>query len=101
MGTITITEYTSIGGAGAVDGAPVANLSGSITTTTDATTSTTAESITLNADTRFVRIVGVEKHRVSVKDSTAASNYDTVEAGIKEDFAINQSDRTLYYRLDA
>lgn len=101
MGTITITELNSIGGQGAVAGAPVANLSSVIKTTVDSTTSTTAESITLDTDTRFVIISADEAHRVSVKDSNVTDRYIPVSADIPTDAAVNDGDRTLYYRTDA
>ena len=101
MGTITIVELTAVGGPGAVDGSPVANLSTVLTTTVDSSTSTSPESITLDPATRYVRVSAVEDHRVSVNDSLVTTIYDTVSAGGKEDFAINKDDRTLYYRADA
>lgn len=101
MGTITIIEYSSIGGPGATDGSPVANLSTALKTTTDSTTSTSSENITLQPDTRYISVYGAELHRVSLKDSTVADRYALVTAGNVLDFAVNKSDRTLYYRADA
>ena len=101
MGTITIEEYASIGGQGAVDGSPVANLSGCIKTTVDATTSTSAENITLDPNTRYVVISSVEKHRASVKDSSVTDRYGEIPANGTRDYAVNETDKTLYYRLDA
>lgn len=101
MGTITITELNSIGGQGAVDGSPVINLSAIVKTTVDVTTTTSPESITLDTDTRFVIITAEELHRVSVKDSTVADKYLTVDLGATRDLAVQKQDRTLYYRLDA
>ena len=101
MGSITIVELNSIGGQGAVDGSPVANLSAVIKTTTDATTTTTAENITLDPNTRYVVITADALHRVSVKDSAVTDRFITVSSSVQSDFAINESDRTLYYRTDA
>ena len=101
MGTIRITEYTTVGGQGAVGDAPAVNLSTSLVTTVDATTSTTAESLTLNPDTRFITVHGVEDHRISLKNATVTDQYEFIGAAVKEGFPVNKEDRTLYYRLDA
>jgi len=101
MGTITIVEYAAVGGQGAVDGSPVRNLSTALKTTVDATTSATPESVTLQDATRYVTVSAAELHRVSVKDNTVADRYETVTSSTHADFAINQGDRTLYYRTDA
>jgi hypothetical protein len=101
MGTITIVELNSVGGQGAVDGSPVINLSAVIKTTVDSTTSTTAESITLDPDTRYVIITADSLHRLSVKTSDVTSRYITVSDAGAVDLAVNKSDRTLYYRTDA
>lgn len=101
MGTITIIEYSSVGGSGAFDGSPVENISCALKTTVDATTSTSPESITLQPDTRYVVVKAVELHRVSVKDSTVADQYATIEEAGRSDFSVNKSDRTFYYKLDA
>lgn len=99
MGTIKVIEYASLGTEAKRD-TDVADLSTLITTTVDATTSTTAESITLNSGTRLVRIEAAEDHRVSLGDSAVTSAYDTVAAGSKEDFGVTPGG-TLYYRLNA
>ena len=99
MGTITIIEYNTLGTPARRD-ADIADLTAVIKTTVDATTTTTAESIVLDEETRLVRIVGAEKHRVSTKDTLVTTEYDTVEAGTKEDFGVRPG-VTLYYRLDA
>ncbi len=101
MGTIRIEEYANIGGQGAVDGSPFSNLSACLKTTVDATTSTTAESITLNKDTKYVAVSAVEIHRVSVKSSDGSDKYGVILANGKEIFAVNAGDRTLYYKADA
>jgi hypothetical protein len=100
MGTIVIEELTTLGGQGAIDGAPVPNLKSYLATTADASTSTSAENITLNANTRFIRVHGVENHRVAINDSTAAAAYGFVPAGTTQDYAVKGGE-TLYYRLDA
>lgn len=101
MGTITIEQYTTAGGRGAVDGAPVVNLSTCIKTTVDSTTSTTPESITLHPDTNFIVVSAEEDHCVSLKDSTVEDKYGLIRAGREKDYAVNGADRTLYYRLNA
>lgn len=101
MATITIIELNSVGGQGAIDGSPVINLSSVIKTTVDATTSTSVENITLDPDTRFVVCLGDAAHRVSVKDSTVADRYTTLDSSRPVEAAVNKSDRTLYYRSEA
>lgn len=101
MATIKIIELSSTGGQGAVDGAPVINLSSIIKTTVDASTSTSVENITLDPDTRFVVCLGDAEHRVSVKDSTVADRYATLDTGRSLDAAVNKADRILYYRSES
>lgn len=101
MGTIVIEEYTTAGGPGAVNGAPVVNLSTLLKTTVDSTTSTSAENVTLNQDTRFISVHAAEDHRVSVLNSDATDQYCLVAADGLRDFAVNKNNRTLYYRADA
>lgn len=101
MGTIVITEYTTIGGKGAIDGAPVINAQTVVAMTRDATTSTTAKSVTLNKDTRFVNIYAAEGHRVAMGDTTGDSEqFIFCPATARVDLAVNGGE-TLYYRLDA
>jgi hypothetical protein len=97
MGTITIEEYSHSGGAGDKE-APVAYLAG-VTRTQDATTSTTAESITLQDSTKIIRVVGAEDHRLSLVEDTTGTNYATVGTTARE-FGVKPG-ATLYYRLDA
>ena len=99
MGTIVIEEYAAVGGKGSRD-APVVNLNTCLATTSDATTSTTAESITLNSGTRFVSVYAVELHRVSVLSSDGSAQYGLVPAGTIRDFAVPEGS-TLYYKADA
>lgn len=101
MGTITITELSSVGGQGAVDGSPVVNISAVIKTTVDSTTSATAESMTLDPNTRYVIVKTDADHRLSVKSTEATDQYLIVSSGVSGDFAVNAADRTLYYRTDA
>lgn len=102
MGTIVITEFTTVGGAGAVDSAPVMHANTVLETTRDATTSTTAENITLNKNTRFVSIYAVEDHRVSTGTDKTGDSADFIfcPATQKTDLAIEPS-TVLYYRSDA
>lgn len=102
MGTIVITEYTTVGGKGAVDGAPVVHANTLTATTRDATTSTTAESVALNKDTRFVQLYAVEDHRIAMTSDTTgdSGNFLFVPATGKLDIAVNEGG-TLYYRADA
>lgn len=99
MGTITIEEYTSAGTDNQRE-AQVPDLGTCIKTTTDATTSTTEESITLQGGTNLIAIDGVEKHRVSLTSSGTddGGNYATVNAGL---IRVLGATGTLYYRLDA
>lgn len=101
MATITIIELNSVGGQGAVEGSPVINLSSIIKTTVDATTTTSVENITLDPNTRFVVCIGNAAHRVSVKDSTVADRYATLDLNTPLDAAVNPADRTLYYRSES
>lgn len=100
MAKITIEEYSSIGGNGAVDGAPVPNLKALITTTVDDTTSAAAESIVLDQNTEFVSILCDADHRLSYGTDTTATTYATVTAGAFRDFAVDGGD-TIHYRTDA
>lgn len=102
MGTIVITEYTTLGGKGAVDGAPVINAQTTVAMTRDATTSTTAENVTLNKDTRFVNIYAVEDHRVAMGSDTTGDSgiFIFCPAAGRTDLAVKGGE-TLYYRLDA
>lgn len=100
MGTIVIEEYANAGGPGSVDGAPVNNLDGVIVTTVDATTSTSAENITLDMNTRFVSIYAVEDHRVSIKADTTGSAYGFIPATTIRDFAVKGGE-ALYFRTNA
>ena len=99
MGTITIIEYNTLGTSARRD-ADIADLTSVIATTVDTSTITTVKSIVLNEETRLVRIASPEKHRVSTKDYLVTTKYDTIEAGTKEDFGVEEN-LTLYYRLDA
>lgn len=99
MGTIVITEYGDSGHEGKRE-APIANLNTALKTTSDASTSTTAESIVLQSGTRYVSVYGVELHRISTKSSSAADQYELVPAGMSVQVSVNGGD-TLYYKADA
>lgn len=101
MGTLTIEQY-SAAGSDKQHETPIANLYAQLSITIDSTTSTSAESITLNEDTSYIVVTGAEKHRVSIQDSTAATNYAEIAAGDagRRDFGVKGGE-TLYYRLDA
>lgn len=99
MGTINIEEYAKAGTNRNAD-TPVADLSNLLATTIDATTSSSAESITLNDKTNLVTIYAVEDHRVSITDSTVSTTYSIVPAGTVKDYGVPEGG-TLYYRTDA
>lgn len=98
MGTIVIEEYGSVG-SGANRDAPIANLQTMLATTVDATTSTSAESITLNLGTRVITVFAVEDHRVSVLSSNGSIKYGFVASGFYRDFGVDEGS-VLYYRSD-
>lgn len=98
MGTLTIEEYEYVGGDKEKD-APVPFLE-SLTRTSDATTTTTAENITLQDNTSVISVVGDADHRISIDNNVADSgNYATVGT-TRRDFGVKGGD-TLYYRSDA
>lgn len=99
MGTIVIEQYGSLG-SGANRDAPIVDLNTNLGTTVDATTSTTAESVVLNAGTRAITVYGVEDHRVTVLSADGSANYGFVAAGSYRDFGVPQG-ATLYYKLNA
>lgn len=99
MGTIRIEQYGSVGSAANRD-APVPDLNTLLVTTKDATTSTSAESITLALGTRAICVYAVEDHRVCLTTDTSASLYATIPAGQFRDFGVPQG-AVLYYELDA
>lgn len=94
MGTITIEEYAYIGGEGEKT-APVPKLN-AMTRTQDATTSATPESLRLQESTSVIRVVCDADHRISITDTTSATNYATVGTTFV-DFGVNGGD-TIYYR---
>ena len=100
MGSIVIEELKAVGGPGSVDSAPIANLRTYIVTTSDSTTTTSPENIMLDNQTRFIRVHGVENHRVSILDPTVNEGYGFVPAGTTQDYAVRGGE-TIYYRLDA
>jgi hypothetical protein len=99
MGTIRIEQYNSVGSAANRD-APVPDLHSVLATTVDATTSTSAETITLNPNTRVVSVYATEAHRVVCNSDTTGTVYAFVAAGERRDFGVQQGD-ALWYRADA
>lgn len=99
MGTIVIEEYARAGGAAQQD-KPVYRLDTLLARTVDSTTSTTAESITLNQNTNFVRVYTEEIHRLSPGADNTASIYATTEAQKWTDFGV-QGGEPIFYRTDA
>lgn len=98
MGTLTIIEYNTAGSEARRD-IDIADLQAVTKTTVDASTSSTAESITLTDQTRLVRVIGDEDHRISVLSSDCTEKYDIVGTA-KDDFGVRPN-TTLYYRTDA
>jgi hypothetical protein len=99
MGTIVIEEY-SRPGTDAKPDTQVINLEQLVARTEDATTSSTAESITLNASTNLIRVYTEEIHRLCVKSDTTGTIYLTTEAA-KWIVLGAPAGETLYYELDA
>lgn len=99
MGTIYIEEYGSVG-SDANRNAPVSDLKTLLALTKDATTSTTAESVTLGINTRQITVQAVEAHRVCLETDTTATLYAFIPAGERRDFGVPKG-AVLYYELDA
>ena len=99
MGTITIEEY-STAGSGKQRDLPVHDLDTLLTTTVDASTSTSSENITLNSGTSVINVYAVETHRVAITSDTTGTTYATIPAGTSRDLGVAAGE-TLYYRLDA
>lgn len=99
MGTIVIEQYANVG-SDADRGAPLFDLNSCLATTVDATTSTTAESVALNASTRAISVYAVEDHRVTVLSSDGSEKYAFIPAGQIKDFGVNPGS-TLYYKANA
>ena len=99
MGTIVIEEYARSGTKVNPD-VQVYNLETLLARTEDATTSSTAENITLNKNTTMCRIFTQEIHRLCVETDTTGTLYYTTEAGKWHDIGVPQG-ATLYYELDA
>jgi hypothetical protein len=98
MGTIVIEQYNALGSAANRD-APIYDLQSLLVTTADATTSTTAETITLGINTRAVSIYALENHRVQI-GADAGTTYAFIPAGSVKDFGVTPG-TVLQYRLDA
>jgi len=98
MGSITIEQYPYIGGKGQPD-AQVLTLKG-MKRTLDATTSTTAESITLESWAAVIRVVCDVDHRISI-DNNVADNGDYATVGTEaRDYGVTGGD-DFYYRSNA
>ena len=107
MGTITIKEYGASGG-GKDHSSPILNLYTLLRRTTNASTSTTQTSLELLKGTSFVRILGVEDHRVTQKEKLADNStdatdslYEDAAAGVNLEAGVKAGGSTLYYRADA
>ena len=101
MGTITITEFSDAG-TGDNPEQPVPQLKSLKTRTQDATTSTTAENITLQANTSVVRVYAAELHRVSLGSNNTGNGeaYLDIQATTETDIGVKGGE-TFYYRADA
>ena len=102
MGTIVIEEYGAAGGSRQHD-TPIANLYTLLARTEDATTTTSEESLTLQKDTSYVVLYGVEDHRVANKaasDTDDSGLYSTIRAGVTRDLGV-KGGSVFYYRTDA
>jgi hypothetical protein len=101
MGTIVIEEYGR-SGTSADNEVQVVRLSKLLATTKDATTSSTAESITLNRGTTLLRVYPAEDHRLCLGTDTTSTLYATAIAGQAMDIGVEQGvANVLYYELDA
>lgn len=101
MGTIYIEEYAETGGSNHPNSMPVyKNL---VNATKDATTSTTAESVTTNGSASLIRVYAVEDHRVCVggNETADAGDYTFVPAGTSIDLGLHKGGDVVYYRSDA
>jgi len=99
MGTIVIEEYQKTG----LDNnsyVPVYNLSNLVKRTADATTSTTAENITLQGNTNIIRFYTAEIHRIELSSANTDDSaiYFTSTVGWNE-LAVQPGD-TVFYRTD-
>lgn len=99
MGTIVVTEYAA-SGSESNSKLGVANLYSQVARQSDASTSTTATSFTLNENTGYVAIEGVEDHRISQKDSACTTTYEDAKAGKRIEFGV-KGGQALYYRSEA
>ena len=99
MGTIKIEQYNAVGTSANRD-APVYDITTLLVSTKDATTGTTAESITLDINCRLLRVYGLEDHRICINTDTTNSLYVTVPAGLPYDTNVPPG-AVLYYELDA
>jgi len=101
MGTITFEFFAGFG-APSEPALSVARLDSLISREQDATTSTTAESVSVPSGAKQVTIRAVELHRVSTGDSAAATTYAEIPAGESRDFGIDGAETDfIYYRLDS
>lgn len=98
MGTIRIEEYAASGSQANRD-LDMTDLKTLVTTTVDATTTTTAENITLDDNAKIVSIYAAEAHRVAVENTTGTT-YAYIPATTWREFGVEPGG-SLYYRLDA
>ena len=101
MGTIVIEQYEK---TGLTDNSTtqVYNLSTLRGRDEDSTTSTTAESVTIQESAHLVRIYTDEIHRIALSSADTADDqvYSTTIAGGWVDYGVEPGD-TLYYRTDS
>lgn len=98
MGTIVIEQYSAVGSWANRD-TPIYDLSTLQATTADATTSTSAETVTLGLSTKVISVYAVENHRVQI-GANAGTTYAFIPAGQTKDFGVVPG-TVLNYRLDA
>ena len=99
MGTIYIEEYGATG-CDANRNVSVIDLNTLLVLTKNATTSSSADSVTLNLNTRLISVRAVEAHRVCLKTDTTASVYALIPAGEFRYFGVPKG-AVLFYELDA
>lgn len=101
MGTISIEQWINIGGSNTPNSAPIFRTL--VGKTDDATTSTTAESITTNGAAGYISVYAEQAHRVSIGGNATGNGekYVTVVAGERRDIGLHKGGDVVYYRTDA
>lgn len=101
MGTISIEQWANIGGSNSPSKAQIYDTL--VGKTDDATTSTTAESVTTSGSAGYISVYAVEAHRVSIggNGTADAGKYVTIAAGERRDIGLYKGGDVVYYRSEA